>query len=367
MYKSAAWPLSLVYAAIVVYASLYPFVDWRDQGIAPWGFLASPLPRYWTAFDVVINMIGYGPLGFLLALAASRSSYVRPASFAILVAALLSLAMEMLQSYLPARFPSNLDLGLNALGAAAGALVCMVLQRLGWINRWSHFRSDWLVPQPQDGLVLLALWPAALMFPPAVPLGLGQVFERLEGAVFELLSDTPLLEMLPWRELELQPLLPTAELVCVALGLWVPCLLGIGIVRTRRRRLVLVLLTVLMGIFATALSATLSYGPGYSWSWLSPGVQAGLVLGTLLAVISVWLPAWVCASLAAASLCLSLLLLNLSPAGPYLTQTLQTWEQGRFIRFHGLAQWLGWLWPYAALAYAVAHMAPNGGKSKMNA
>ena len=28
----------------------------------------------------------------------------------------------------------------------------------------------------------------------------------------------------------------------------------------------------------------------------------------------------------------------------------QLWEQGRFLRFHGLSQWLGWLWPYAALA-----------------
>ena len=26
------------------------------------------------------------------------------------------------------------------------------------------------------------------------------------------------------------------------------------------------------------------------------------------------------------------------------------WEQGRFIRFHGAAQWVGWLWPYAAIA-----------------
>ena len=33
--------------------------------------------------------------------------------------------------------------------------------------------------------------------------------------------------------------------------------------------------------------------------------------------------------------------------------TLQAWEQGRFIRFNGLAQWLGWLWPYAVLVYVL--------------
>jgi hypothetical protein len=35
---------------------------------------------------------------------------------------------------------------------------------------------------------------------------------------------------------------------------------------------------------------------------------------------------------------------------------LQTWEQGRFIRFNGLVQWLGWLWPYTVLLYAIARL-----------
>jgi hypothetical protein len=42
------------------------------------------------------------------------------------------------------------------------------------------------------------------------------------------------------------------------------------------------------------------------------------------------------------------LLVARAPADPYFALSLQRWEQGRFIRFHGLAQWIGWLWPYAA-------------------
>ena len=57
MHKTSAWPLALIYAALIVYASLYPFEGWRDQGIAPWAFLASPLPRYWTGFDVAANVV----------------------------------------------------------------------------------------------------------------------------------------------------------------------------------------------------------------------------------------------------------------------------------------------------------------------
>ena len=34
-----AWPLALAYAALIVFASLFPFEDWRAQGIAPWEFL----------------------------------------------------------------------------------------------------------------------------------------------------------------------------------------------------------------------------------------------------------------------------------------------------------------------------------------
>ena len=44
--------------------------------------------------------------------------------------------------------------------------------------------------------------------------------------------------------------------------------------------------------------------------------------------------------------------LNQAPESAYFAQTLQLWEQGRFIRFHGLVQWLGWLWPFAVLLLA---------------
>ena len=58
-----------------------------------------------------------------------------------------------------------------------------------------------------------------------------------------------------------------------------------------------------------------------------------------------------------------LLLLNAAPEGPYFALTLRSWEQGRFIHFHGLAQWVGWLWPYVTLAYLLIRMGrPDGGQ-----
>lgn len=363
IHKTSAWPLAQAYAALIVYASLYPFSGWRDQGIAPWAFLASPWPKYWTGFDLASNLVGYAPLGFLLALSFLRRGKKVAGSgnraaiiIATLVGALLSLAMESLQNYLPSRVASNVDFGLNAFGSLLGAVTAGGLELGGAIDRWSRFRVTWFVEESRGALVLLALWPFALLFPAAVPLGLGQVFERLETALAEWLAETPFLQWLPVREIELQPLVPGMELLGVALGALVPCLLGYSIIRGPRRRAVFALIAVAIGLSVTALSAALSWGPSHAWAWLSPSVILGMTFGLGVAVALLLLPRRWSAAVLVLVLLVHLSLLNQAPASAYFAQTLQTWEQGRFIRFNGLVQWLGWLWPYAALVYALTRL-----------
>lgn len=362
MRKTAAWPLSQAWVALVVYASLYPFSGWRDQGVAPWAYLTAPLPHWWTGFDVAANLAGYAPLGFLLALSflrRSRADAARP-GHAILVAAaasaLLSLLMEALQSYLPERVPSNVDFALNTLGATLGALLAGALERAGAIARWSRFRVRWFVEDARGALVLLALWPFALLFPEPVAFGLGQVYERIESALADWLADTPFLEWLPVRDVELQPMVPAVELLCVALGVLVPCLILESVLRLRMRRLVSALVTIACGVAVTALSAALSWGPAHAWAWLSLPVQLGLGLGVVLSCAGALLPARAAAAVALPALVLHLSLLNQAPASAYFTHTLRAWEQGRFISFYGLAQWLGWAWPFIALAYLLARV-----------
>ena len=355
--RTTAWPLALVLVCLIVYASLYPFWEWRNQGISPLRFLTSPLPKYWTGFDVGTNLLGYAPLGFLLALSALRSRRVVWAvSVAVLGAAMLSLTMETLQSYLPSRIPSNVDLALNTLGAWLGACCALALERSGLVGRWSRLRARWFSPDARSVLVLLLLWPLALLFPAAVPLVLGQVFERLESALADGLADTPFLEWMPVREVELQPLVPIAELVCVALGALIPCLLGYCVIRTLWQRGVFAAAAIALGLGASALSAALSYGPEHAWAWLDAPVQVGIGLAVVLAVLLLALRRRVAAALALLALVIHLSLLNQAPADPYFAQTLQIWEQGRFIHFYGLVQWLGWLWPYAALICMVARL-----------
>jgi VanZ family protein len=355
--RTTSWPLALATVCLIVYASLYPFADWRNQGISPLTFLLAPLPRYWTGFDVGVNLAGYAPLGFLLALAALRSGRTRWAvSGATLIAAALSLLMEGLQSYLPERIPSNVDFALNSGGAWLGACTAWLLEKAGALDRWSRLRARWFVSEARGALVLLALWPVALLFPASVPLGLGQVLERLEYTLAEALSDTPFLEWLPVRDIELQPLVPGVEVICVALGALIPCLLGYCVIRTLAQRAVFLVLALAAGIVLTALSAALSYGPDHAWAWLDLPVQVGLIMGSVLAVLMLPVPRRASAALLLLALSVHLSLLNQAPVGPYFAETLQIWEQGRFIRFNGLAQWLGWLWPYAVLLYVLVRL-----------
>lgn len=357
MHKTSAWPLALVYVGLIVYASLYPFADWRYHGVVPWAFLGSPWPKYWTGFDLVSNALGYMPLGFLLALSALRTDRARFAvSLATLIATILSLSMESLQSYLPVRVPSNVDLGLNMLGAWVGGQSAWALEKLGWIDRWSRFRANWFVPNARGGLVLLALWPVALLFPAAVPFGLGQVLERVEDGLASVLQDTPFLEWLPIRDIELQPLVPSTELVCVMLGVLIPCLLGFGIIRGASRRAVFVFLAFAVGIGSSVLSASLSYGPEHAWAWFGLPARIGLMAALVCVFLLLGVPRRASAAMMMLALGIYLSLVNQVPTSPYFAQTLSTWEQGRFIRFHGLAQWLGWIWPYVTLVYVMMQL-----------
>jgi VanZ family protein len=357
-HRSSATLFALIFALLIVYASLYPFSGWRDQGINPFYFLNAPWPRYWSRFDVVANFLGYAPLGFLATLALLRTRLLpQPVLLMTLVCSLLSLAMEALQAYLPLRVPQLSDWLLNSGGALVGAVAAVALERMGVIDRWSRFRARWFVREARAPLVLLALWPVALLFPPAVPLALGQVRRRLHDFLDDLMEGTPLAPLIDEPVGYVLPLSNLSELICVALGFVIPCLLAYSITLGWHRRILLWLGGALTALAASSLSATLSYSPEHAWGWLSFPSQVGLGLGVLVALLFLVLPRKLCLGLLLAALAWQLSLINSAPETPYYAQALQSWEQGRFVRFHGLAQWLGWIWPYAALNAALMALA----------
>lgn len=163
-----------VYIVVLVYASLYPFVGWR----IPDSLALLSWPRFAGAFDTVLNVLAYLPLGALLSARAYRHLRGTPAAAAlarigaqaVALAFLLSLALELLQAMLPPRVSSPLDLIANTAGAGLGALAMLIApgrSALAGAERWRRRRfaaereTDW-------GLLLLALWLFAQLNP-AIP------------------------------------------------------------------------------------------------------------------------------------------------------------------------------------------------------
>ena len=205
--------------------------------------------------------------------------------------------------------------------------------------------------------MLLLLWPVALLFPPPLPFGLGQVFERAQGWIVEVLENTAFDAWMPVVTPATLPLSPIGELVCVMLGLLIPCWLAFSAISQMWRRLVVACLVVLGGIGVTGLSAALSYGPAHAWDWLGMSARMGTALALVLALLQISMPRRWCVLLLLLGLMVFLNLLNQAPASPYYAETLQSWEQGRFIRFFGLSQWLGWGWPLVTWVYALLRLA----------
>jgi len=360
-HRSSAVPLAWLYAGLIVYASLYPFSGWRPPGHAPLAYLVQPWWPWWTWFDIVSNLLGYLPFGVLVCGSLVRSGWRAwpAAAAATLAGTLLSFAMETLQNWLPQRVASNVDLVLNALGALIGASLAALVHRYGWVDRWQLAREQWFIPRSAGGLALLLLWPVALLFPTAVPFGLGQVLGRVRDRLALLLEGTA---GEAWTALwasggPATPLLPAGELALVVMGLLAPCLVALAIAAPGWRRVPLVLGAVATGCLTMTLSTALNFGPDHAAAWITPQVIEAVLVSTGAAVLLSLVPRRVAAGLGLMALTALAMLVARAPADPYYAQSLQGWEQGRFIRFHGAAQWVGWAWPYAAMAYLLARIA----------
>lgn len=356
-HSSATW-LLLAYFVLVVFASLYPFMPWRwPPGLGLDGLLMLPWPKYWGTFDVEANLGGYMPLGFLGFAAAMRSGMgLRGALLlGLLPGPLLSRLMECLQYFLPGRVPSLGDWLLNSAGAIVGTGAGLLLNAFGGLHRWQDLRDYWFQPHNAGALALLALWPLGLLFPTPVPLGLGQWLPHLQALAVDALEGTPW--ALQWADEadELARALPPGlEAIAIALGLLAPSLLALSIARPGWRRLALVGGAFSFGVLGTALSTALNFGPQHAWAWQAPATWPGLGLGAGLAVLACLLPRRVSAALGLVTMSALIALVSLAPADPYLALSLKSWEQGRFINLYGLAQWVGWVWPFAALGWLLS-------------
>ena len=166
---------ALAYSLVIVYASLQPFTGWRTPAHPFGGFIFDAWPRWITVDDILFNFVAYVPLGFLIALALHRQRGALPAVLLSSLACLsLSVVLESVQQYLPARFASNVDLLVNSTGGAVGALIAPMFspqQRMG--QAFSQLRYRWFEGSPRGDMVLVlaGLWLVAQLHVPLIAFG----------------------------------------------------------------------------------------------------------------------------------------------------------------------------------------------------
>ena len=330
--------LALAYLVLIVYASLHPFSGWRDDGLPLLSFLDAGWPRYWTAFDLLINVLAYLPLGFFLALALRRlPGRLTPALAALLVGGLLSFSLECVQTWLPSRVASNVDLVCNTAGTGFGALLTL---RHGerFFDAVAQLHQRLLAPvrHAELGLVMIGLWLLTQLSPETILFGAGDLRY--------LLAITPPLDYAAPAFFALETGIIVSN--TLAIGLIARALLA-----DRNSSYIALAAFFTLALLIRTLAAAVLVGPANAFAWWTPGATLGLLAGGALLAVALMLPgAWRIA-LAGLALMAGTVLVNITPPNPYSEAALATWRQGHFLNFNGLTRLTASLWPFFALPY----------------
>ncbi|MVW64258.1 hypothetical protein GPY61_30470 [Massilia sp. NEAU-DD11] len=342
----------LAYLLLIVYASWFPFSGWRSSGLSPFAFLVLQMPRWWTGFDVMVNIVGYMPFGILIVLALHpRVRGMWAVAIAAVVGLLVSGTMEVVQNYLPSRVPSSLDLLTNAGGCLAGAVLGawfapMLLDR----SRLYLLRQRWFAAHASQGLVLVALWPLAQVYPQNYLFGNGQILPLLSEWLSDWLdTDIDLVTMLRGDVPMSVEQYWLSETIITACGMTGAALTLLCLTRRGAPRLSLMLALIGVGIVVKTLASSLFFAPDNAFVWVTPGAEGGFLIGLIMLAGLAFAPQVAQRRLAVVTLVLSLIVVNTIPANPYFVSTLQAWQQGKFLNFNGAAQFLDMAWPIIAL------------------
>jgi VanZ family protein len=350
--------LAIAYLLLVVYASLYPFADWRVPNDEATRFLFAGWPSYIVASDVVLNVLAYVPIGLLLTLLwMGRVPRWAAVALGATAGMLLSLSIEFAQAYLPTRISSNVDVLTNSIGTFWGAAAAHV-----WGERWllsgelhrlreRHFRPG---ARTDLAFVLLALW----------------LLTQLNAEIW-LFGNGDLRHLLPVNlgmhySADAYLLL---EAGVAALNFAGVAFLTGAIARSFFAAAVSVTALTLTALMLKSIASMALFIPGNPGLWLTPGSVLGLVAGVML-----WLPLARCSpasSMRAAAICFAagFFLVNLAPENPYLVAALQILQRGQFLRLNAMTGLLSAWWPFLVFAYLVFLMrgdnedGPDSGRS----
>ena len=330
------------YTLALIYASLNPFFGWH----APESFGLFVWPRYLNGFDVFLNVLAYLPLGGMLAATQIRSPRRRDQIYdplwvlvrSVLTGFVLSAIMESLQTMLPGRVSSPVDLIANTTGTLIGASVLvtrwgrtLLAKALRWRHR--HFaRGD----ESSWGLLLLGAWFFAQLNPVIPFFEAGHIANPFDAAA----------PRTPYDPLILLPQVVGITLNVCGFSLFLSLLL-----HPRKQVILNVLLILALGFFTKVSTASLMLKAPQMVGWLAPATIIGLSAGLLLfACFSRIGYRW-------RAFCTTLfifaggLMAKLASVYGAFDETLRllNWPRGHLINFASLTRWIHEIWPLLVL------------------
>jgi VanZ family protein len=322
-----------VWALLLAYASLYPFVPLRLPSVdAVAAFMSRP--RYVTGFDVALNVLAYVPLGTLACLYFRQAGGGWRAIWkAAAFGAAFSFAMETCQLFVPNRIASFYDTLANAGGALWGAMVfadpfySLITRPLG------EKRESLLIPGVwgDAGLVIVMLWLIAQLNPALPFFGAGNIQGDAAGVTQ--------LEILQWAAVAMS---------IWGFGLFVSALLN-G--ESGALRVTLVLLSV--ALWLKFMAASFMLQPHFAEEWVSVGRVVGLAVGILFLVPTRRFGRsgriYLAFILVLAGALFSKIVGAYSPVDDFLR--LFRWPHGQLATFATLTRFLHEVWPLIALVF----------------
>ena len=325
-----------VWALLIAYASLYPFVPLRLPSMdAVLGYFSRP--RYVTAFDVAVNVLAYAPLGTLACLYFRQAdATARAIVKAAACCAALSFAMEFLQLFVAGRVASMYDTLANAAGALWGALAfanpfySLVTRPLG------ERREQLIVPGVwgDAGLALVMLWMIAQLNPALPFFGAGNIVGNE--------ADSGDLVALQWA--------------AVAASIWGFGLFVSSLLRGEHGTLRVTLVLLSVALWLKFVAATFMLQPHFAEEWLSVGRVLGLVAGIAMLVatrrLGRALRIYLALMLVLAGALFSKIVGSYSPLDDFLR--LFRWPYGQLASFATLTRFIHEAWPFMALVFLIA-------------
>lgn len=335
----------LSYLLLIIYASLYPFIPWNDIGIPMWSYISLSLPKYWLKFDLIINILGYIPLGIIGCIISypiknKKNFYL----VIILFSILLSSTMEAIQTYIPNRIPSMIDLYTNVIGCFLGILVTHCFYKFNIYEKLLFYKKQWLYsPIFNYGIILIIIWLCIQIYPTEYLFEYGQLLKLFFNFIVNYADIS--IENVKFIDNYIIP-----EIIIVLTSLVSFSLLIISELNETAPKIKILFSIILIALTIKTLTTLFLFSSSTLY-WFTPGAITGIFISILILFGFIFTSVKIQKYLAILFLIINLCVINIIPINPYYLAALQNVSLKQFFILNKVIEILSFLWPYLTLWY----------------